>query len=72
MILVSLLFLDRLLLGLLIIQKEAQLFLNRIAEIGNKIGVDLSMRKFKDDDIIPPFINCLYHNKRLDLYQHRL
>ena len=55
-----------------LIQKEARLFLDRIAEIGNKMGVDLSMRKFNDDDIIPPFISCLYHNKRLDLYQHRL
>ena len=55
-----------------LIQKEARLFLDRIAKIGNKMGVDLSMRKFNDDDIIPQFMTCLYHNKRLDLYQHRL
>ncbi len=55
-----------------LIQKEARIFLDRIAAIGDRIGVNLSMKDFNPDTPIPPFLTCLYHNKRLDLYQHRL
>lgn len=51
------------------IQKEVQIFLDRILKIGEEIGTNLSMRKVEDNDIIPPFLNCLYYNKKLDIYK---
>lgn len=54
-----------------LIQKEAKIFLDRIAKIGERIGTDLTMRKIEDDAIIPPFLNCLYYNHpKLRLYRH--
>ena len=53
------------------IQQEARTFLDRIADIGKRIGVNLKMKDFDPDNPIPPFLTCLYHNKKLRLYQSR-
>ena len=52
-----------------LIQQEARTFLDRIADIGERIGVNLKMKDFDPDNPIPPFLTCLYHNKKLRLYQ---
>ncbi len=44
------------------IGKEAREFLTRIANIGDKMGVNLEMRKITQDDPFPPFLNCLYYD----------
>ena len=53
------------------IGKEVQEFLRRISDIGDRMGVNLGMRKIAQDDPIPPFLNCLYFDHpKLRFYKY--